>query len=73
MSRFRSINAEDVDYAAADGFVAVESLELFLAKLSLLLSLCSFMRVARSFWYSAAYDLALTILFFLSAILALFL
>ena len=51
----------------------MESLDLFLAKLSLRRSLCSFNLVARSFWYSAASDLALAILFFLSEILARFL
>lgn len=53
--------------------VALESLDLLLAKLSLRRSLCSFNLEARSFWYSAASDFALAILFFLSAILALFL
>jgi hypothetical protein len=56
-----------------DGLEAMESLDLFLAKLSLRRSLCSFNLVARSFWYSAASDLALAILFFLSEILARFL
>jgi hypothetical protein len=60
-------------YAAIDGLDAAESLDLFLAKLSLRRSLCSFNLEARSFWYSAASDLALAILFFLSAILARFL
>lgn len=56
-----------------DGLDAAESRDLFFAKLSLRLSLCSFNLDARSFWYSAASDFAFAILFFLSAILALFL
>lgn len=59
--------------AAAEGFEAAERRDLFLARLSLLRSRCSFKRVASSFWYSAASDLALAILFFFSAILARFL
>lgn len=61
------------DYAAIDGLDAAESLDLLLAKLSLRRSRCSFNRLASSFWYSAASALAFAILFFLSAILALFL
>ena len=53
--------------------VALEILDLLLAKLSLRRSLCSFNLDARSFWYSAASDFAFAILFFLSAILARFL
>ncbi|CAA6658858.1 unnamed protein product [Spirodela intermedia] len=56
-----------------EGLEAAERRDLFLARLSLLLSLCSFSLAASSFWYSAASDLALAILFFLSAILARFL
>nr|GMC98988.1 hypothetical protein CCACVL1_23992 [Ipomoea batatas] len=59
--------------AATDGFEAVESLDLFLAKLSLRLSLCSFNLEASSFWYSAASVLALAILCFFWAMRALFL
>jgi hypothetical protein len=60
-------------YAATDGLEAIESLDLFFAKLSLRRSRCSFNRVASSFWYSAASDMAFAILFFLSEILARFL
>ena len=60
-------------YAATDGLEAIDSLDLFFAKLSLRRSRCSFNRVASSFWYSAASDLAFAILFFLSEILARFL
>lgn len=59
--------------AATDGLEAAERRDLFFAKLSLLRSRCSFNRVASSFWYSAASDLALAILFFFSAIRARFL
>lgn len=60
-------------YAATDGFEAADSLDLLLAKLSLLRSLCSLSLEASSFWYSAASDLALAILFFFSEILERFL
>lgn len=60
-------------YAATDGLEAAESLDLLFAKLSLRRSRCSFNRLASSFWYSAASDLAFAILFFFSAILARFL
>lgn len=53
--------------------MAAESLDLFLAKLSLRRSRCSFNLEASSFWYSAASDLAFVTLFFFSAILARFL
>ena len=60
-------------YAVTVGLEALEILDLRLAKLSLRRSLCSFNLEASSFWYSAASDFALEILFFLSAILARFL
>lgn len=56
-----------------DGLEAAESFDLLLAKLSLLRSLCSLSLEASNFWYSAASDLALAILFFFSAIRLLFL
>ena len=71
MIKLHHISLSKAAYTAA-ALAALESLDLLLAKLSLRRSLCSFNLEARSFWYSAASDLALAILFFLSAILARF-
>lgn len=57
----------------AEGLEAPERRDLFLAKLSLRRSRCSFNLAASSFWYSAASDLALAIRCFFCAILARFL
>ncbi len=61
-------------YAETSAFEATEARDArFFAKLSLRCSRCSLRRNASSFWYSAASFLALTILFFLIAILRRFL
>ena len=66
-----TLRKKEQNYAAIDGLDPVERWDatLFLAKLSLLRSCCSFNLEASSFWYSAASDFALTIRFFFSAIL----